>query len=65
MSSLQSFSTEQILKADTEVKAKDRNSFRSQLCAFPFCSLTKAMNRKTLLRGMKNIWLRDESRWAA
>lgn len=24
----------------------------------------KAMNRETILRGMKNIWLRDESRWA-
>lgn len=35
------------------------------LCFFPFCSLTKATNRKTLLRGMENIWLRDESRWAA
>lgn len=44
---LQSFSTEQILKADSEVKAKDRNSFRSQLCSFLFCSLTKAVNRKT------------------
>lgn len=29
-----------------------------------FVPSIKAMNRGTILKEMKNIWLRDESRWA-
>lgn len=45
---------------------KKRNEINSDLNsshAF-FVSLIKAMDRKTILRGIKNIWLRDDSRCA-